>query len=149
MISSRCERSIMNDRQPLRWEYRYKHFLSLLDCLEEDIQLYRTQGLSTLEKKGTITDYKLCIELAWKTVKDYLQENSSLIETPTPKGILKQAVEMAILQDGARWQDALKARNEITHIYDEALFNELFKNIVDIYLPLLQSMKGFFDGQLH
>jgi nucleotidyltransferase substrate binding protein (TIGR01987 family) len=59
------------------------------------------------------------------------------IELNYPKEIIKQAYASKLIDDESLWLQMLKDRNLTSHTYDEALANEIFKNI-KLYVPLFK-----------
>jgi nucleotidyltransferase substrate binding protein (TIGR01987 family) len=72
-------------------------------------------ALSPLEKEGTVQRFEYCLELAWKTVKDYLAESGVVIAPVTPRQVLKDSFAAGILDDGQLWMDMLAERNLLSH----------------------------------
>lgn len=56
----------------------------------------------------------MSFELAWNMVKDYLQEQG-FIDIKSPRGALKRAFEMGIIENGHHWMDLLLDRNLTAH----------------------------------
>lgn len=58
-------------------------------------------------------------ELSWKVLKELLRyEGKSVANSGSPREILKAAYEVYDFIDEDVWLDMLKARNDMTHIYD-------------------------------
>ena len=71
---------------------------------------------SDLEKAGVIQVYEFTFELAWKTVKDFLEANEVLAKYP--REVIKEGFRYGLL-DGELWLDMLQKRNLMSHSYDE------------------------------
>jgi nucleotidyltransferase substrate binding protein (TIGR01987 family) len=78
------------------------------------------------------------MELAWKTLKDYL-EAQKFIEINSPKSVIKKAFETGLIKDGHGWMDALEDRNLTVHTYDEDKARDIECAIRNSYFPLLNS----------
>ena len=78
----------MNPRPDIRWKQRFQNFdrafVLLRDALEEG-----PGALNQLEKEGVVQRFEYSFELAWKTVKDYLEESGIVFPTVTPRQVLK------------------------------------------------------------
>ena len=59
--------------QDIRWMQRYNSYKRALLQLEEAIVLSNERNLSNLEKQGFIQAFEFTHELAWKTMKDFLE----------------------------------------------------------------------------
>jgi nucleotidyltransferase substrate binding protein (TIGR01987 family) len=79
----------MNDLQntDIRWKQRFqnfeKAFLQLKQAVEKD-------DLNELEKNGLIQRFEFTIDMAWKVMKDFL-EDKGFSFNPSPKDTLRQA----------------------------------------------------------
>lgn len=73
-------------------------------------------------------------ELAWKTVKDFLEEGGLAFVTITPRQVLKDAFAAKILNDGQLWIDMLDHRNLLAHTYNLARFEKAVDAIHTRYL---------------
>ena len=80
-------------------------------------------------KNGRIQKFEYCVELLWKTIKDYLYFNSG-IDTKTPKQAMKDFL-LAGFTDDKNYViliEMLDSRNKLSHIYNEKIYNEINKN---------------------
>ena len=59
--------------------------------------------MSDLEKEGLIQRFEYSYELAWKTMKDYLEEHGTNINPVTPRNVIKEAFSENIITDGQVW----------------------------------------------
>ena len=90
-------------------------------------------------RDGVIQRFEFCVELAWKTLREYLLDQG-YTEINSPKSVMKQAFADGILDHEDGWLQLLDARNETSHIYDEATATTVFGNIRTIYVPLLKDL---------
>ena len=91
-----------------------------------------------------IQRFEYCFELAWKCLQDLLRERGYAAGgRPTP--VIEQAFQDGIISDGLLWMEMLKARNETTHLYDEATFVRVSKAVGGKFLPVLQRFRDDFD----
>jgi len=96
-----------------------------------------------LEKEGVIQRFEYCFELAWKTVKDYLEESGFVFATVTPRQVLKDAFAAKILAEGQVWIDMLDHRNLLSHTYNLASFEKAVEAIHPRYLAALAQLHEF------
>ena len=83
----------------IRWQQRFDNFARALALLREAL----ARGpvvLNQLEKKGVVQRFEYTLELAWKTVKDYLEESGVVLTAITPRQVVKDAFAAKILADG-------------------------------------------------
>ena len=83
-----------------------------------------------------IQRFEYCTELAWKTVKDYLENQNVVLEQITPRAVIKEAVAAKLLSRGEDWMNALDARNKMSHTYEFRKFESVIKQIEATYLNL-------------
>lgn len=104
-------------------------------------------SLNQLEKDGVIQRFEFSIELAWKTLKDYMEEDGFVFATITPRQVLKEAFAAKILKDGQVWMDMLDHRNLLSHTYDFAKFEEAVRAVHDRYLDALDQLHEFLQAE--
>lgn len=80
------------------------------------------------------------MELAWKTMKDYLEAQNLVLEQITPRSVIKAAFAAKLIEQGEVWMEALDARNKLSHTYDCKLFETVITNIQDRYLAALGNL---------
>lgn len=130
----------MPDRRDIRWQQRFDNFDRALALLRD--ALARGPGaLNQLEKEGVVQRLEYTLELAWKTVKDYLEDSGLVLTAVTPRQVVKDAFAARILEDGQAWIDMIDHRNLLLHTYDPANFEEAVEAIHGRYLAAL--------GQVH
>ena len=62
----------------IRWKQRFNHFEKAFNLLKNVFEDRKIEELSLLEKEGVVQRFEYTYELAWKTLKDYLEYNGSL-----------------------------------------------------------------------
>src|SRR5438105_15201648 len=103
----------MSKNKEIRWRQRFKNlenaFLFLQNGLESKL-------LNPLEEAGIIQAFEFTFELAWKTLKDYLESQGSLVTLP--RETIKEAFSITLIKDGELWLEMLEKRNMLSHTYD-------------------------------
>jgi nucleotidyltransferase substrate binding protein (TIGR01987 family) len=120
----------------VRWKQRFQNFDRAVALLREPIEK-GVDKLSDLEKEGAVHRFELALELAWKTLKDYLEFSGTIVKPVTPRGVIKEAFAAQILTDGQIWIDMLNHRNLLSHTYDEATYEEAVRAIHERYLEAI------------
>ena len=123
-----------------RWIYRFDNYTRALAVLREDVQTMRTRQFSDREKRGLIQSFEFTWELAWKTLKDYLESIGLAVEVPSPSSIIKQAFAARLIEDGELWMKTIVTRNETCHVYDSQTFDRILTEIDQAYYPLFESL---------
>ena len=132
----------MNLSPDIRWKQRFQNFDRAFGLLREAME-NGPAALNQLEKEGVIQRFEYCFELAWKTVKDYLEASGFVLVTVTPRQVLKDAFAAKILKDGQVWIDMLDHRNLLSHTYDLASFETAVNAIHGQYLLAFEGLHEF------
>lgn len=125
----------------IRWKQRFENYEKALLLLRE--ALADVDNLSKLEKEGTVQRFEFTVELAWKTLNDYLVFDGVVLEQNTPKQVVKQAFAAKIISDGQLWVDMLDCRNRLAHTYDEVVFDQAAHDMAVRFLAGLDALYAF------
>ena len=132
--------------EDIRWKQRFQNFDRAFGLLQSALGEKRT--LSLLEKEGVIQRFEYSYELAWKTLKDYLEINGVVISPLTPRQVIKEAFAAKIISDGEVWIKMLDHRNLLSHTYDFSVFEQAVEAIAKNYLPAMEKLHEFFDEKI-
>ena len=124
--------------EDVRWKQRLASFEKAMRLLREPFAR-DLSSLSALEHEGVAQRFEFAFELAWKTLKDYLESEGQRIEPLTPKQVIKVAFNVHVIEDGQVWIDMLTHRNKLAHTYDESNLKSALGEVRDRYLQALQS----------
>ena len=131
----------------IRWRQRFENFDRALGLLREALANGQ-ENLSPLEQEGAAQRLEYTLELAWKCMKDYLEDSGVTISPATPRQVIKEAFVAKIITDGQTWIDMLNHRNLLSHTYDFAVFEEAIRATEEHYLPTLQALHEFLSKEL-
>jgi nucleotidyltransferase substrate binding protein (TIGR01987 family) len=127
----------MEDNQKnIRWKQRFENFEKAFNQLSIAVQ--QIAKLSDLEKEGLIQRFEYTFELAWKTMKDYLESQN--VVANYPREVIKESFYYGLLENGDVWMEMLEKRNLLAHTYNEIFFNTAIEIIVNEYFPLVQTL---------
>ncbi len=101
-----------------------------------------------LQKVGIIQFFEMSYELAWNTLKDYLEEQG-FVDVKTPRSAIKKAFEIGMIEDGHSWMELIVDRNLTSHAYDEVIATEVEKLIHQKYYPLFNVLYTTLKLQLN
>ena len=76
--------------QDIRWKQRFENFDRALGLLQEALAGGQ-ENLSPLEQEGAAQRLEYTLELAWKCMKDYLENSGISIAPATPRQVIKEA----------------------------------------------------------
>jgi nucleotidyltransferase substrate binding protein (TIGR01987 family) len=129
------------------WRQRFENFDRALGLLREALADGQ-ENLSPLEQEGAAQRLEYTLELAWKCMKDYLEDSGVTISPATPRQVIKEAFVAKIITDGQTWIDMLNHRNLLSHTYDFAVFEEAIRATEDRYLSTLNALNQFLSKEL-
>lgn len=121
--------------QDIRWKQRFSNFKKATIQLTEFID---KGDLNKFEVQGLIQCFEYTFELAWKTMKDYLEFEG--YEVKSPRATIQKAFQIQLLTDGHIWIDALEKRNLMAHTYDEAVAKQAEELIKTHYYPVIKEL---------
>lgn len=123
---------------------KYDNFCSALTNLQ-DIYNYE-EPYNNVVLTGLVALYEICFEQSWKAIKEVLESNG--VEegrTGSPRQILKAAYQAGIIKDEQLWLDALVARNNVAHAYNQAIALDIVRQTKETYCQMFQSLKREID----
>lgn len=91
--------------------------------------------------------FEVTFELAWKTLKDYLEESGVLVNPVTPRNVIKEAFAAKLLQDAIDaqvWIDMMLHRNLLSYTYDIKVFEAVRHAVAERYFPAFDRLHEFF-----
>ncbi len=128
----------MTQQNPdIRWQQRFANFqrafLLLRDAMDSNLP-----ELSQLEKEGIIQRFEYTFELAWKVLKDKMENDGLILDQVSPKAVIKQAFAAKYIDSPETWLRMMGDRNLMSHTYDFVKFEAVIQSIDSDYLPMLQ-----------
>jgi len=127
--------------EDIRWKQRFDNFERAFILLRSSFD--KEGDFSELEKEGLVQRFEYTFELAWKTLKDYLESGGIVFEEITPRAVIKQAFESKIIKNGELWIAMLIQRNLLSHTYNQETFNKVVEKIKSEYIDSLQEFYMF------
>lgn len=126
-----------------RWKQRFSNYKKAAQQLTEFIE---KGELNKFEVQGLIQCFEYTFELAWKTMKDYLEEEG--FEVKSPRSTIQTAFQIQLVNDGHAWIDALNKRNLMAHTYDEEVAKEAEQLIKEKYYPIIKELLHTLEEEL-
>lgn len=127
----------------VRWKQRFNNYNKATNQLTEFIE---KEDLNKFEVQGLIQCFEYTFELAWKTMKDYLEEEGFIVKSP--RNTIQTALQSELITDGHTWIDALEKRNLMAHTYDENNSKEAEKLIKSSYYKIIIELRSKLEGLL-
>lgn len=123
---------------------KIEHYISALAQLEQAAAIYQKSLQDDLYRDGLIQRFEFTVELAWKSIKEYLEDQGCSTPIATPRAVLKEAFAAGVIQDANAWNSVITARNITSHVYDEKTAENVAAQICSDFLPLMQELGKFY-----
>ena len=128
------------EKNELRWVQRFSNYEKALSQLTMAVQLSKQRTLSDLEQQGLIQAFEFTHELAWKTLKDFLNDKGN-IEIYGSRDASRQAFKYGLFDEGEVWMNMILSRNQTSHTYNEKITKEIVTAILNEYYQDFQNLK--------
>ncbi|KAB2953114.1 nucleotidyltransferase [Heliorestis acidaminivorans] len=128
------------EHKDVRWIQRFNNFAKALSQLQVAVELMNKRELSNLEKQGMIQAFEYTHELAWKTLKDFL-ENRGNTELYGSRDATREAFKLGLLENGEVWMEMIKSRNITSHTYNEKTAEDVIMLIKEPYFEEFQKLR--------
>lgn len=127
----------------VRWIQRFHHFLQALTQLREAVELSRQRPLSKLEGQGLIKAFEFTHELAWNTLKDFLEDRGAA-KLYGSRDATQEAFRLGLIENGDIWMEMIKSRNLTAHTYNQTTARQIIDAVTEIYLTEFESLQSSF-----
>lgn len=124
-----------------RFEERKQDLLNATERLKEALK----QEENDIVIDCVLHRFEFTFELAWKSIKDFLEYNGISENIGSPREILRRAFESHLIEDGEEWINMMLARNSLSHLYDEETSRKIYKEIKEKYIKLLEKLNNKFE----
>jgi len=126
------------DYQDSRWIQRANSFRKAFSRLKQGVDLARQRELSDLEAQGLIQGFEYTHELAWNTLKDFLQTQE--FKLYGSRDTTRAAFKEELIENGEAWMEMIRHRNLTTHTYNESVAAEVVSAILNTYFPEFETL---------
>ena len=126
-------RSVMTAEQiRLKAEDYHRALLRLQTALEKEADL------DDMYLDATIQRFEFCFELAWKLMKAVLEYEG--IEANSPRSGIREGWKQGLNSDAEAWLDMMEKRNLSSHTYDENVARDIYHEVKEQYITLLEAL---------
>ena len=115
-------------------KYLQKTFNKLKECKE-----FKFEHVINVELSAKRFEYTY--EILWRTIKLYLLEEKGL-ECYSPMDCFKLAFQVKLIPENLEltFVQMVRSRNDIVHIYNDEVADEIYNNIGDKYIDAIGSV---------
>ena len=114
-----------------------ENFLRAMESLEDAIAL---PVQNQRDMAGIIQNFECVYELGWKMLKERLEEQGIIANSP--KEVLEKAYQVKFIEEENLWLEIIKARNLSTHTYDRELAEKLVLDIKSKFMKAFLNLKN-------
>jgi nucleotidyltransferase substrate binding protein (TIGR01987 family) len=128
----------------VRWRQRFQSFRKAFGQLSAAANLAKQRRLSDLEQQGLIQAFEFTHELAWNTLKDFL-ESRGATKLYGSKDVTREAFARGLIGNGDEWMAMIQGRNSSSHTYNQKTADELSAAILTSFVPELSNFCVSFE----
>jgi nucleotidyltransferase substrate binding protein (TIGR01987 family) len=127
----------------IRWKQRLHSFRKAFGQLANAVEIAETRDLSELERQGLIQAFEFTHELAWNTLKDFLESRG---ETGIygSKDATRKAFAAGLIEEGETWMEMIQSRNRSSHTYNEAIASSIAAAVTGEYFDAFTKFEERF-----
>lgn len=122
-----------------RWRQRFINFEYAFAVFDRRVDAYRKKSTDEANQMSLVQSYEIIIELAWKTLKDYLQ-TQGYHEVRNGKQAIRQAFQDNLISEPEVWMLALEIRNETSHTYNKVVLKKVLDFATERFHPILRDL---------
>ncbi len=121
-----------------------RKFDNFCKALENLRQIYSySEPYDTVTETGLVALFEICFEQSWKAMKEVLEEHGyDSSKTGSPRMIIKLAYASGMITDEDGWLDALSARNDVAHSYNEKVALNIINSTKDTFVALFENLEN-------
>jgi len=120
-----------------RWLQRKEDLIKATARLQEALNV---ENVTDVVIDGVLHRFELTFELAWKTMKDYLEFVGLIQKTGSPREVLQNAYQNDLIDNGEDWIEMMLSRNTLSHLYDEDESREIYEKIKNKYADMIEEL---------
>jgi len=128
---------MIDEKKDVRWIQRFENFQKAFGQLTKFID---KAELSELEEQGLIKAFEYTFELAWTTLKDFLEYRGQS-DIYGSRDAIRKAFQLNLIADGENWMDMLVSRNKTSHTYNKETADEICQAVKNVYFSLFQQFE--------
>ena len=126
---------------------KVENYCKAVERLNESLPALAQQPDSTIIRDGVIQRFEFTFELAWKSLREYMEDQGADMNGIVfSKQVFKAAYAAGIIDDQQVWLDMLSSRNITSHVYDDQQAAAVVSDICGRYAAPLTALAQFYKG---
>ena len=130
--------------QDIRWLRRFQNYQKAFTQLTQAVDLSRQRALSKLEQQGLIQGFEYTHELAWNTLKDFLEARGAAAIFGS-RDTTRAAFTAGLIDQGEVWMQMIQSRNQSTHTYNEEMMTQIVTAVIQTYMAEFTKLQSKFE----
>jgi len=127
----------MNNDQ--RWRQRFQNFSNAYQTFCRVLERYEENQEDEITQMAFIQAFEFTFELAWNTMKDYL-ENEGYDQVKNSKQTIRTAFQAELISDAETWMGAIEKLNLASHAYNSVILGETIAFIHKEFSPIVKKL---------
>lgn len=127
-----------------RWLQRKEDLINATARLQEALNV---ENVTDVIIDGALHRFEFTFELAWKTMKDYLEYMGLIQKTGSPREVLQNAYQNDLIDNGEDWIGMMLSRNTLSHLYDEEESREIYEKIKNKYADMIEELVNSLNSK--
>ncbi len=123
---------------------KVENYCAAVERLKEAMEERAANPDSTVIRDGVIQRFEFTFELAWKSLKEYMEDQGIAPDLTYPKAVLKKAFADGTIDSEQEWLDMLDARNVTSHVYSDEQAAKVVADICDRFMGPLEALARFY-----
>jgi nucleotidyltransferase substrate binding protein (TIGR01987 family) len=128
----------------IRWIQRFDNFKRAFVRLADAAAQAKQRKLSELEEQGLIQAFEFTHELAWNTLKDFLEARGTVVKIYGSRDATREAFAAELIVNGEAWMKMIEHRNETSHTYNQKIANAIVEAILTGYVTEFEGFQRRF-----
>ncbi|MEI6782761.1 MAG: nucleotidyltransferase substrate binding protein [Verrucomicrobiota bacterium] len=128
----------------IRWIQRFDNFKRAFARLADAAAQAKQRKLSELEEQGLIQAFEFTHELAWNTLKDFLEARGTVVKIYGSRDATREAFAAELIVNGEAWMNMIEHRNETSHTYNEKIAAAIVEAILTRYVTEFEEFQRRF-----
>ena len=124
----------------IRWIQRFNNFNKVFAQFKEAVALSEQRKLSNLEEQGLVQSFEYTHELAWNTLKDFL-ESRGVTNIYGSRDATREAFKIGLIENGETWMEMIDSRNQTTHTYNQETVAEIVSAVTHSYFAQFEELQ--------
>jgi nucleotidyltransferase substrate binding protein (TIGR01987 family) len=137
----------MTTNEDIRWKQRFENYKTALSRLEKLVELSTEHELDDVEQEALIQRFEYTQDLSWKVIKDFY-ESLGEVGIQGSRDAFQLAFNRGLIKNASAFMQSIKSRNDSSHTYNEAIAQQVYLDIVEVYYAAFIELKQALDIEL-